>query len=40
MKKFDPVDAVDVAGELLVKRAIKNARKKQQSNVAHPNPPG
>ena len=31
---------IDVAGELLVKRAIKNARKKQQSDVAHPNPPG
>ena len=25
MKKFDPVDAVEVAGEILVKRAIKLA---------------
>jgi hypothetical protein len=40
MKEFDPGDAGDVAGELLVKRAIRNARKKQQSNVAHPHPPG
>ena len=31
---------IDAAGTVLVKRAIKNARKKQQSNVAHPNPPG
>jgi hypothetical protein len=29
----------DGAGAILVKRAIKNARKKQQSNVAHPHPP-